>query len=217
MASHRRRPFQRPPQSLRSPSRAENLPSSGTRVPMDEVRSSNQVLIDEMDSSNPVNVFGSISSDVTELKLYNKHQLVGYDHYDSLGCDWGCVFKWEVGIVIGVVFSNGNWNTQAKQVHPDKNPSDPLAVERSQVSSLLCHSFIIFLMLYSPSFIPKPSGGPKRLTGSRLNLCIPDLYNSGSDIDDFSSHWCPEADHPPSQDLRSVLMMIFHCKEDGFD
>ncbi|CBI35510.3 unnamed protein product, partial [Vitis vinifera] len=36
-----------------------------------------------------------------------------------------------------------------------------------------------------------------------------DLYNSGSDIDDFSSHWCPEADHPPSQDLRSVLMMIF--------
>ncbi|WKA10487.1 hypothetical protein VitviT2T_028054 [Vitis vinifera] len=69
---------------------------------------------------------------VTELKLYNKHQLVGYDHYDSLGCDWGCVFKWEVGIVIGVVFSNGNWNTQAKQVHPDKNPSDPLAVERSQ-------------------------------------------------------------------------------------
>ncbi|RVW13619.1 hypothetical protein CK203_088795 [Vitis vinifera] len=162
MASHRRRPFQRPPQSLRSPSRAENLPSSGTRVPMDEVRSSNQVLIDEMDSSNPVNVFGSISSD------------------------------------------------QAKQVHLDKNPSDPLAVERSQVSSLLCHSFIIFfLMLYSPSFIPKPSGGPKRLTGSRLNLCIPDLYNSGSDIDDFSSHWCPEADHPPSQDLRSVLMMIF--------
>ncbi|RVW94885.1 hypothetical protein CK203_034525 [Vitis vinifera] len=116
---------------------------------MDEVRSSNQVLIDEMDSSNPVNVFGSISSD------------------------------------------------QAKQVHPDKNPSDPLAVERSQVSSLLCHSFIIFfLMLYSPSFIPKPSGGPN-------------LYNSGSDIDDFSSHWCPEADHPPSQDLRSVLMMIF--------
>ncbi|XP_059589670.1 uncharacterized protein LOC100251812 isoform X5 [Vitis vinifera] len=84
MASHRRRPFQRPPQSLRSPSRAENLPSSGTRVPMDEVRSSNQVLIDEMDSSNPVNVFGSISSD------------------------------------------------QAKQVHLDKNPSDPLAVERSQ-------------------------------------------------------------------------------------
>ena len=37
---------------------------------------------------------------VTELKLYSKHQLVGYDHYDSLGCDWGCVFKWEVGIVI---------------------------------------------------------------------------------------------------------------------
>lgn len=33
---------------------------------------------------------------VTELKLYNKHQLVGYDHYDSLGCDWGCVFKWEL-------------------------------------------------------------------------------------------------------------------------
>eukprot|EP00261_Vitis_vinifera_P035291 XP_019076534.1 PREDICTED: uncharacterized protein LOC104879861 [Vitis vinifera] len=84
MASHRRRPFQRPPQSLRPPSRAENLPSSGTRVPMDEVRSSNQVLIDEMDSSNPVNVFGSISSD------------------------------------------------QAKQVHPDKNPSGPLATERSQ-------------------------------------------------------------------------------------
>ncbi|KAL6313987.1 hypothetical protein AAG906_011719 [Vitis piasezkii] len=47
---------------------------------MDEVRSSNQVPMDEMDSSNPVNVFGSMSSD------------------------------------------------QAKQVHPDKNPSDPLAL-----------------------------------------------------------------------------------------
>ncbi|RVW90656.1 hypothetical protein CK203_038780 [Vitis vinifera] len=131
---------------------------------MDEVRSSNQVLIDEMDSSNPVNVFGSISSDqgflndslyfliayimslVTELKLYNKHQLVGYDHYDSLGCDWGCVFKWEVGIVIGVVFSNGNWNTQAKQVHPDKNSSDPLAVERSQICIILG----VILMILAP-------------------------------------------------------------------
>ncbi|XP_034680813.1 putative nuclease HARBI1 [Vitis riparia] len=51
---------------------------------MDEVHSSNQVPIDEMDSSNPVNVFRSMSSD------------------------------------------------QAKQVHPNKNPSDPLAVERSQ-------------------------------------------------------------------------------------
>ena len=30
---------------------------------MDEVRSSNQVPMDEMDSSNPVNVFGSMSLD----------------------------------------------------------------------------------------------------------------------------------------------------------
>ncbi|XP_010652586.1 uncharacterized protein LOC100853192 isoform X3 [Vitis vinifera] len=65
---------------------------------MDEVRSSNQVLIDEMDSSNPVNVFGSISSD------------------------------------------------QAKQVHPDKNPSDPLAVERSQICIILG----VILMILAP-------------------------------------------------------------------
>ena len=63
MASHRHRPFQQPPLSLRPPSSAENLPFSGTRVPMDEVRSSNQVPMDEMNSSNPVNVFGSMSSD----------------------------------------------------------------------------------------------------------------------------------------------------------
>ena len=47
----------------RPSSRAENLPFSGTRVPMDEVRSSNQVPMDEMDSSNPMNVIGSMSSD----------------------------------------------------------------------------------------------------------------------------------------------------------
>ncbi|XP_010652583.1 uncharacterized protein LOC100853192 isoform X1 [Vitis vinifera] len=109
---------------------------------MDEVRSSNQVLIDEMDSSNPVNVFGSISSD------------------------------------------------QAKQVHPDKNPSDPLAVERSQT--------------YNEEWQRL-----RRWAATQLHTASFDLYNSGSDIDDFSSHWCPEADHPPSQDLRSVLMMIF--------
>ncbi|KAL6349669.1 hypothetical protein AAG906_041076 [Vitis piasezkii] len=63
MASHRCRPFQRPPLSLRPPSSAENLPFSGTQVPMDELRSSNQVPMDEMNSSNPVNVFGSMSSD----------------------------------------------------------------------------------------------------------------------------------------------------------
>ncbi|KAJ9705343.1 hypothetical protein PVL29_003402 [Vitis rotundifolia] len=33
---------------------------------MDEVRSSNQVPMDEMNSSNPVNVFGSMSSDQIE-------------------------------------------------------------------------------------------------------------------------------------------------------
>ena len=36
---------------------------SGIRVPMDEVRSSNQVHMDEMNSSNPVNVFGPMSLD----------------------------------------------------------------------------------------------------------------------------------------------------------
>ncbi|RVW71200.1 hypothetical protein CK203_054382 [Vitis vinifera] len=37
MASQRRRPFQRPPLSLRPPSSAsENLPISSTRVPMDD-------------------------------------------------------------------------------------------------------------------------------------------------------------------------------------
>ena len=63
MASHRRQPFQRSPLSLRPPSSAENLPFSGTQVPMDELRSSNQVPMDEMNSSNPVNVFGFMSSD----------------------------------------------------------------------------------------------------------------------------------------------------------
>ncbi|KAL6328756.1 hypothetical protein AAG906_003773 [Vitis piasezkii] len=62
MASHYCQPFQRPPLSLRPPSRAKPTLSC-TRVPMDEVRSSNQVPMDEMDSSNPVNVFGSMSSD----------------------------------------------------------------------------------------------------------------------------------------------------------
>ena len=62
MASHHRQPFQRPPLSLRPPSNVENLPFSGTRVPMDEVHSSNQVPMDEMNSSNPVNVLGSMSS-----------------------------------------------------------------------------------------------------------------------------------------------------------
>ncbi|CBI22037.3 unnamed protein product, partial [Vitis vinifera] len=39
MTSHRCRPFQRPPLSLRPPSStSENLPFSGTRVPMDEVQ-----------------------------------------------------------------------------------------------------------------------------------------------------------------------------------
>ena len=48
MASQRRRPFQRPPLSLRPPSSAfENLPISDTRVPIDEVRSSNQVPMDD--------------------------------------------------------------------------------------------------------------------------------------------------------------------------
>ena len=48
MASQRRRPFQRPPLSLRPPSSpSENLPISGTRVPIDEVRSSNQVPMDD--------------------------------------------------------------------------------------------------------------------------------------------------------------------------
>ena len=46
MASHRRQPFQRPPLSLRPPSSVENLPFSGTQVPMDKVRSSNQILMD---------------------------------------------------------------------------------------------------------------------------------------------------------------------------
>ena len=46
MASHRRQLFQRPPLSLRPPSSVENLPFSGTRVPMDKVRSSNQILMD---------------------------------------------------------------------------------------------------------------------------------------------------------------------------
>ena len=69
MASHRCRPFQRPPQSLWPPSRAENLPFSGTQVPMDEVCSSNQVSMDEMDSSNLVNVFRSMSSDQVWIEL----------------------------------------------------------------------------------------------------------------------------------------------------
>ena len=64
MDSHRHRPFQRLPLSLRPPSSAfENLPFLGTRVPIDEVRSSNQVPMDEMNSSNPMNVFKSMSSD----------------------------------------------------------------------------------------------------------------------------------------------------------
>eukprot|EP00261_Vitis_vinifera_P034180 XP_019075423.1 PREDICTED: uncharacterized protein LOC109122609 [Vitis vinifera] len=58
MASQRRRPFQRPPLSLRPPSSAsENLPISDTRVPIDEVRSSNQVPMDDgsMSSSQTYN------------------------------------------------------------------------------------------------------------------------------------------------------------------
>nr|CAN71284.1 hypothetical protein VITISV_007001 [Vitis vinifera] len=48
MASQRRRPFQRPPLSIRPPlSASENLPISDTRVPIDEVRSSNQVPMDD--------------------------------------------------------------------------------------------------------------------------------------------------------------------------
>ena len=44
LASHLRRPFQRPPLSLRLlSSTSKNLPFSRTRVPMDEVHSSNQV------------------------------------------------------------------------------------------------------------------------------------------------------------------------------
>ena len=58
MASHRRQPFQRSPLSLRPPSSAENLPFSGTRVPMDE-----------MNSSNPMNVFESMSSDQVRIEL----------------------------------------------------------------------------------------------------------------------------------------------------
>ncbi|KAJ9691623.1 hypothetical protein PVL29_013730 [Vitis rotundifolia] len=57
MASHHCQPFQRPPLSLQPPSSAsENLPFSGTRVPMDEVR-----------SSYPMNVFGSIISSLFGL------------------------------------------------------------------------------------------------------------------------------------------------------
>ncbi|RVW36534.1 putative nuclease HARBI1 [Vitis vinifera] len=58
MASQRRRPFQRPPLSLRPPSSAsENLPISDTRVPIDEVRYSNQVPMDDgsMSSSQTYN------------------------------------------------------------------------------------------------------------------------------------------------------------------
>ncbi|CBI27465.3 unnamed protein product, partial [Vitis vinifera] len=39
-------------------------------------------------------------------------------------------------------------------------------------------------------------------------VCKLDLYSSGSDIDDFSSHWCTKTDHPSSQDLR-IRKIIF--------
>ncbi|RVW20603.1 hypothetical protein CK203_112947 [Vitis vinifera] len=126
MASHLRQPFQRPPLSLRPPSSAENLPFSSTRVPMDE-----------MNSSNPMNVFESMSSDQVRIKLqstssyenpepkicytlsisivfYCQAFLVSRDKpvlsfglwgglEGGICCNWGCVFKWEVGIVICLV------------------------------------------------------------------------------------------------------------------
>ena len=58
--SHHCRPFQRPSTSLWPPSNAlDNLFSSGTQVPMDEMCYSNWVPIDEIYSSNPMNVFKS--------------------------------------------------------------------------------------------------------------------------------------------------------------
>ncbi|RVX16827.1 Lysine histidine transporter 2 [Vitis vinifera] len=40
-------------------------------------------------------------------------------------------------------------------------------------------------------------------------LAYHDLHSSGNNIDDFSSHWCTKTDHPSSQDLQIVLVMIF--------
>ncbi|KAJ9682335.1 hypothetical protein PVL29_018287 [Vitis rotundifolia] len=90
---------------------------------MDEVRSSNQVLIDEMDSSNPVNVFGSISSDQMEhsegfevhKSVSEKRNLIWIDEMDNFLVD-RLMEQMHKGQKIGGVFTKTTYAMVAREI-----------------------------------------------------------------------------------------------------
>ncbi|KAJ9676027.1 hypothetical protein PVL29_024826 [Vitis rotundifolia] len=90
---------------------------------MDEVRSSNQVLIDEMDSSNPVNVFGSISSDQMEhsegfevhKSVSEKRNLTWIDEMDNFLVD-RLMEQMHKGQKIGGVFTKTAYAMVAREI-----------------------------------------------------------------------------------------------------
>ncbi|XP_059591582.1 uncharacterized protein At2g29880 isoform X2 [Vitis vinifera] len=114
MASQRRRPFQRPPLSIRPPlSASENLPISDTRVPIDEVRSSNQVPMDDgsMSSSQMEHSAGfEVHKSVSE-----KRNLTWIDEMDNFLVD-RLMEQMHKGQKIGEVFTKTAYAMVAREI-----------------------------------------------------------------------------------------------------